>query len=450
MTLNPEFQRNLWLELTPHRRVAMPIILGAVFLLVYLSSGHQFGGSTATVAAIMYSVLAIVWGTRLAADSVSGEIRDHTWDLQRMSSLQPWSLAWGKLFGSTAFAWYGALLCLVIFAISLRDQGVAEVTQRVALMAGTGVLANTTAFLASLQALRKHRQPARGRGTAYMVLGIGVAAAVYWTGTHDAGATILWFGQPIPTLTFMLVSVTLAVAWGLTGVYRLMRAELQFQNGPWVWAAFVLFAVIYFAGLVHTVPGTAIPARLSTAYVVAASLAYVMIFLEDKSVVGLHRLIQSARNRDWRRVSGELPCWLIAAVFAAAFALGFLFTDLSLLGFVGTASDILGTQGYYLQLYPLVGLLFMVRDLGFVIYLNLAPNPQRADTAALLYLALLYLLAPFLLRVLGFSGAAALLWPFGAVSTWVSLISGGVQAALVVWLVVSRFRMQIRLQQQSA
>ena len=163
MTLNPEFQRNLWLELTPHRRVAMPVILGAVFLLVYLSSAHQFGDSTATVAAMLYFILAIVWGTRLAADSVSGEIRDHTWDLQRMSSLQPWSLSWGKLFGSTAFAWYGALLCLVVFAISLSNQGATEVARRVALMAGTAVLANTTALLASLQVLRKHRHPGRGR-----------------------------------------------------------------------------------------------------------------------------------------------------------------------------------------------------------------------------------------------------------------------------------------------
>ena len=39
MRLNPEFQRNLWLEMTVHRLIAMPLILLLVFGLIYSGSG---------------------------------------------------------------------------------------------------------------------------------------------------------------------------------------------------------------------------------------------------------------------------------------------------------------------------------------------------------------------------------------------------------------------------
>jgi hypothetical protein len=33
MNINPEFRRNLWLELTPSRLVGMPLVLGVFFFL---------------------------------------------------------------------------------------------------------------------------------------------------------------------------------------------------------------------------------------------------------------------------------------------------------------------------------------------------------------------------------------------------------------------------------
>ena len=33
MHINPEFRRNLWLELTPSRLVGMPLVLGVFFFL---------------------------------------------------------------------------------------------------------------------------------------------------------------------------------------------------------------------------------------------------------------------------------------------------------------------------------------------------------------------------------------------------------------------------------
>jgi hypothetical protein len=107
--MNPEFQRNLILELSIHRLIAMPVIL----LLVFVATGALAGEDAATyVATGVLWLLLVLWGGRLAAETVLGEVAGRTWDAQRMSSIGPWTMSWGKLFGSTVFVWYGALWCV--------------------------------------------------------------------------------------------------------------------------------------------------------------------------------------------------------------------------------------------------------------------------------------------------------------------------------------------------
>ena len=54
----------------------------------------------------------VLWGTRSAALSVVGEIRERTWDSQKLSSIGPSQMVWGKLFGATFANWFGGALCL--------------------------------------------------------------------------------------------------------------------------------------------------------------------------------------------------------------------------------------------------------------------------------------------------------------------------------------------------
>ncbi|MFA5121483.1 hypothetical protein [Zavarzinia sp.] len=64
--LNPEFRRNLWLELSTQRLIAMPAILFLVFLL-----GWTFdkAAGMAGAAMIVGWLLLVFWGTRLACDA---------------------------------------------------------------------------------------------------------------------------------------------------------------------------------------------------------------------------------------------------------------------------------------------------------------------------------------------------------------------------------------------
>ena len=118
MTGNPEFRRNLVLELTPHRLVAVPLVLGLIFVTAWAIDGP---GATAAAGRLVMTVLLALWGARAAADAVFGEVTDRTWDAQRMSSIGPWAMSWGKLFGATVFSWYGSLFCAPAVLMGLEN-----------------------------------------------------------------------------------------------------------------------------------------------------------------------------------------------------------------------------------------------------------------------------------------------------------------------------------------
>ena len=68
-------------------------------------------------------LIAYLWGTRRAVNVLADEIAAGTWDGQRMSSIGPWTMAWGKLLGGTAYVWYCALLCLATYAAAEIETG---------------------------------------------------------------------------------------------------------------------------------------------------------------------------------------------------------------------------------------------------------------------------------------------------------------------------------------
>jgi len=71
--VNPEFRRNLWLEFSGARLVGMPLVLGLVFAAIYIARDEPGQGFNMMVllAKPMFLVLAILWGTRLAAGAVA-------------------------------------------------------------------------------------------------------------------------------------------------------------------------------------------------------------------------------------------------------------------------------------------------------------------------------------------------------------------------------------------
>ena len=145
--MNAEFRRNLWLELSTHRLVALPVALALVLALVHAMSDDPWDSVAATSAWIAAGFLG-VWGVRSAAESVADEMRARTWDAQRMSALGPWEMTWGKLVGSASFAWYGGLLSLVVLLAAAPGTWKHSGVKIAALIVAASVLGQAAAGLA--------------------------------------------------------------------------------------------------------------------------------------------------------------------------------------------------------------------------------------------------------------------------------------------------------------
>src|SRR5512135_855823 len=116
---NPEFKRNLWLSFSTHRLIGMPALLALTFMAVAMADFRdEVAGSLYTASIALFIFIVWLWGARNANATIVDELRDKTWDQQRMSALEPWTMTWGKLLGSTSFNWYGGLMCVVVIATS--------------------------------------------------------------------------------------------------------------------------------------------------------------------------------------------------------------------------------------------------------------------------------------------------------------------------------------------
>jgi len=179
--MNPEFQRNLWLELTPRRMFLMAVVLALIFFAAALTQGTVSGPGEA--ARWLYYLIVVVWGTRNAALSVVGEIRDRTWDGQRLSSLGAGTMTWGKLFGSTIYNWFGGAICLaVIMADLFGNRGVAVALIELVYYLAIGVIAQAAALLASLIAAGRRQAHSQFEVFFYQAVGLAAAVAVYYVG----------------------------------------------------------------------------------------------------------------------------------------------------------------------------------------------------------------------------------------------------------------------------
>jgi hypothetical protein len=370
----------------------------------------------------------LLGGRRPPPAAVTDEVRERTWDGQRLSALGSWSMSWGKLFGGTVFTWYGGILALAVYAASMLTQAPPPVVvYRVVTLVAAGVLCHAAALLASLLYLR-HKTPARKPNAAlFHLAGLAAIAALWWTvDSFDPGIRRWPFGAAIARDGFELVSTIVFAAWAIVGVWRLMRAELQFRNLPWLWLLFLAYLVGYVAFLAGG------PWTLGRYYAPCAALFFCTYFLslvEPKDVVGLRRLSRRARAGEVRGFFEAMPLSLLTyAVTALCVA--------ALLIFAGPDLSPPGSRADGMM-FILSAFLFMSRDLAILLALNLGPNPRRADVAAILYWVVLYILVPQLLRAFGLVEAAALFRPDGL---GYSALSGLVQAGLALAWVALRWR----------
>jgi hypothetical protein len=452
--MNPEFARNVWLEMTPRRVALMVGLLALTFFAAALVGGAQGGPSA--VASLLYYIIVVVWGSRSAALSVVGEIRDRTWDGQRLSSLGAGVMTWGKLFGSTIYNWFGGLICLAVVMLSVATQ-LGPVTAAVELIyyLGIGVIAQSAALLASLVAIGRGHSHSRFEIFAYQTVGLAAALAVYyvWSAADPVAAvaahkpsteTIPWWGVECDARVFLLASLAIFAAWTLLGCYRAMRLELKMRNGPAVWIGFLAFMGLYVAGFDAWLSGNMkgwdpVALRLLLAATTFAGLTYVMVLLEPKDRV------------QYRWIEGQVRAGRIANAFNAlqAWMMSYGATLLTVVALAVwlTRDPMIASSG---QALVLAALGFLTRDVAIFVFMQTLPGKRRGDFGALAILFALYVLAPSILAGLHAENLLFVFFPQVGAPTWLGAVTAWAEGLAVAIASVARLALTEREEKAAA
>ena len=440
--MNPELQRNLWLEFSHRRVVFMVVSLGLLFLF----GNSSFGASgLRTTAEYAFYGIVVIWGARNAAEAVVGEIRDRTWDGQRLSSLSPFAMTWGKLLGSTSYAWAGGMFCLAVLALTaIRQGGAGTVIGDLSYFLMIGLMAQSVALFASLLAVRRRQTHSRLDVFFYQIIGLIAAWGVWWTWKLvSAGeffdivfnvGELRWWGLSIEASLFYLVSLLIFLLWAFIGCFRLMRLELSMQNTPVVWSAFVAYMAFHSAGQGGTdslwLPGLDIPRGvlpLLLAGITTAGLTYGAVFAEPKDQVLYRWLAETLVARRLYAFWSRLQAWMIA--YAATLVLGVVLA----LVLAANPPAALGIEFFHAgAVLSALGLL--TRDIAIFLIFPLLPGTKRGEAPAIITLVMLYIFAP---QLLGATGAGVLFYPFGSdLGLMGPLIAWG--EAVLMWFILYR------------
>jgi hypothetical protein len=431
--MNPEFQRNLWLEAGPRRLAWTAVALAAVYVCSLIIGEDKPITALGIAGALVFTVAGLLWGPRIAGRAVGDEVAQRTWDFQRLSALQPWSMTWGKLFGATALSWVAALTGLVFAALAAIESDGLETGLKLVVGAVSGaVLLQAGSMALALVGVRRAR--AEGRSAAFrftfggfialfvIASVIGRTAPGFGPGRILGGFPMLWgrgenhwWGVPIDPAWFFALSLTAFAGFAVLGAWRLMRLELQMRNFPWAWTLFVVFAGAWAAGLAEGAAG-----RWAAAGMVFAICAYVSAFTEPAERVRLRQFVAKLNAGDVIGCAYDAPAVIAPLKLAALAVIG--------LSLSSTAGD-----GAPTAVMAAAALAFMVRDIGIVAYFRFGPRPQRGDFGAVVALFLAYLIGSTVGRAVG----EYLLLPG---PTLASILAGAVMAAIVWFLAWGRIR----------
>jgi hypothetical protein len=442
--MNPEFLRNVWLELTARRAVFMIVVLALVFFAAALAGGSNY--SPANVAELLFYFIVVFWGSRNAALSVVGEIRDRTWDLQRLSSLGAGTMAWGKLFGSTIYNWFGGAICLtVLLASEVVHQGPVTALIDLVYYIGIGVISQAAALLASLIAARRRNAHFRYGAFAYQLAGVLAALFVFWiwSAADPAGSIlihkkptefIVWWQSSFDSRPFLLLSLASFAAWTLVACYRQMRIELKMRNGPSVWLAFLLFMGVYAAGFdawqssgPETAAWDSVARRLALATSTFGILTYVMVLLEPKERVLYRWMGAQIAAGHVDKALLRFQAWMMSYFAAIAVAAALVVRLVQLEGRFGpdTAAIVSATG-------------FLTRDVALFVLFQSLPGRRRGDFAAVVALFALYALIPAILHGLDLTRALPFFYPEPGDPLWLSPVVAWGEAIVLMTLTFIR------------
>lgn len=403
--MNPEFRRHVWLEWSAHRVVLLGVVLASIFVLVSLFDPNGVGNVVANAALSLFVLATMLWGSHRAGDAMLDELRERTWDSQRMSAMSPWSMTWGKLCGATIMPWFAGGVCLAVYAVARFGPTIADRLQVIASCIAAAVLVQALSLIGALVGTRLEKQ-ARSTLASWSAFGTLALLIVYFSVYYRSTDAIVWFGLNCERFDFLTASLFALAAWTVFGAYRMMSSELAVATRPWAWCAFVMYLTIYFAG-VFIRPEWPLNRGLAlfgaAGIVVAIGASYLAAFALFRDPLTFHRLATCVAARQWRRFFEELPVW------AASFAMAVVFSILC--AALATAPVYSGERVEAVGLAGIVIVLYAVRNIGLLYYFTYGESHRRVETTTVICIAIISWLLPSIAESMDLTSAQWLLRP---------------------------------------
>jgi hypothetical protein len=337
--VTPEFHRQLWLNFSAFRLISMPFIMSLIVFTVAMSDPERWQANIFIYALYSYYICVFIWGNYVVAHTASNEVNIKTWDFQRMSSIGPWELTIGKLFGATSYVWYTGilLLSLIAYCYHYADDNVlkgtfidafSSPTELVIFLVLTGIMGHAISFWAtSSNAERKN-----STSSASFVLGCAASYGIlYFVKGTDAirETTIYWHSWEIDKNTFVILSLLYFVFWTIIALQRDIRGKLQFKNFPFVLLVFLISFCLYITGCFSSkIMGSNISANLTAmdlknhivtfklfgSYMIFAFSTYALVFGAAYNLSKYKRCIYAFKGKEWKRFFQNVPTWVGCAV----------------------------------------------------------------------------------------------------------------------------------------
>jgi hypothetical protein len=412
---NPEFQKNIWLEMSTQRLVLMPVIIFTLLFLASISPMYNdIDFSLSKICYVGFSIILSLWGGKIAHDNIVNEYNNRTWDWQKTSALSPGQLLTGKLFGAPIYSWYGALICLLLYwFLSLKSYD-----GNVFLYGITGVLeAIKTLSLVMIIALLKIRKgngrdKIKGDFLFIVLLIYGFTNVVGSMGLDNF--TMLRYLKGVNGTYEMayikFFGTIFYTAWALIGLYQSFRHELSYKNSAWIWYLFLITSSLYTGFTYYWYVSSHFLLFFFGSFTIHAIVfAYLMVIIESKEITQLMMLFKKLKEKNWLYLNYQAPLWLLTAPLIF---IGLILTwiGINTSNTVSEIHDIIKSlSGMFSEVseektsliwptlnYMLALAFFIIRDFALVLFLNVNVKKKRADGAFILYLFLLYVLAPLL------------------------------------------------------
>lgn len=438
--MNAELKRNLWLEISGSRIALMTGVLGLIFLISwYAAPDDGRGMALAGAGQALFGLIVGMWGVYKAGRSVADEIRERTWDFQRLSALSPMAMTLGKLFGATSYVWYGGLICAgAVFLGQVQHYGVVEAAALTGKLVLAGVFGHAVALFVSLAAVRRGRGQGRVDAFLYTIAGIlafnggsAIGGATFdWLRRYEdpLGApksALDWWGIGVSPDTWAVFALATLTIWAIATAWRLMRIELQAPANPLWFPFFLITPAVLFGGTLEEPT-----ARFALMYAIIHSLVLLVLLGEPKDVVAWRALVARSGGKGAGRYWPSALSGLIVAFVAAAALAGSFFVSGS-------------KEAGFSWLVGFAAFAFLLRETTIFAFFHLGARQSRGDFAALVTIALLCIAGPTILGILHLNAAFGLFIvqpDQGAHAHLISIAAGLVQAAVFGVMAQARWR----------